>query len=76
MGLFRAAEKEKMWEFLSHDFRDQQWKSAALKNAFGLVSRRQFGMCQNVLFAMCVDGARSELYLKGELDGEKHNISC
>ncbi|XP_006454653.1 hypothetical protein AGABI2DRAFT_198048 [Agaricus bisporus var. bisporus H97] len=45
-GLWRQAvwhkEQGVMLKFLSHDFRDPRWKTAALKNAYALMSKRRF----------------------------------
>lgn len=35
----------KMFQFLKNDFTLDRWRSAALKNAFALLSQRRFGMC-------------------------------
>lgn len=47
-GLWRQAawhkEQALMLKFLSNDFRDPKWKTAALKNAFALLGKRRFGM--------------------------------
>ena len=46
-GLWKQAfwhpDQRKMLAFLSNDFSQQRWKSAALKNAFALLSQRRFG---------------------------------
>lgn len=46
-GLWRQAvwhkEQGVMLKFLSHDFRDPRWKTAALKNAYALMSKQRFG---------------------------------
>ena len=41
-GLFRAQKNMKMAEFLGHDFTDERWKSAALKNAYVLLGVQRF----------------------------------
>ncbi|GAC99552.1 hypothetical protein PHSY_007154 [Pseudozyma hubeiensis SY62] len=45
-GLWRQAvwhpEQKKMLQFLSHDFDEQRWKTAAQKNAFALLSQRRY----------------------------------
>jgi len=46
-GLWRQAASHKeqglMLKFLSNDFKDPRWKTAALKNAFALLSKQRFG---------------------------------
>ncbi|SPO20473.1 related to RAV1 - Regulator of (H+)-ATPase in vacuolar membrane [Ustilago trichophora] len=45
-GLWRQAvwhpEQKKMLQFLSHDFDEERWKTAAQKNAFALLSQRRY----------------------------------
>lgn len=45
-GLWRQAvwhpEQKKMLQFLSHDFDEERWKTAACKNAFALLSQRRY----------------------------------
>jgi hypothetical protein len=36
------AEQRQMIKFLSNDFDEPRWKSAALKNAFALMSKQRF----------------------------------
>jgi hypothetical protein len=40
--LFRSANNAKMAEFFAHDFAEARWSTAALKNAFVLVSKQRF----------------------------------
>jgi hypothetical protein len=46
-GLWRQAawhkEQVVMLKFLSNDFSQQRWRTAALKNAYALLSKRRFG---------------------------------
>lgn len=46
-GLWRQAawhkEQNVMLKFLSNDFTQARWRTAALKNAFALLSKRRFG---------------------------------
>jgi hypothetical protein len=47
-GLWRQAawhkEQNAMLKFLSNDFTIDRWRTAALKNAFALLSKQRFGM--------------------------------
>lgn len=47
-GLWRQAawhpEQGAMLKFLNNDFSTSRWRTAALKNAFALLSKRRFGM--------------------------------
>lgn len=47
LGLWKQAywhsDQRKMLQFLANDFSQDRWKSAALKNAFALLSQRRFG---------------------------------
>lgn len=46
LGLWKTVtshpEKRKMVEFLSNDFTDEKWKTAALKNAYVLLGKQRF----------------------------------
>ena len=46
-GLWRQAawhkEQNAMLKFLNNDFSQPRWRTAALKNAFALLSKRRFG---------------------------------
>lgn len=46
MSLWRESaghsEKQAMLKFLLNDFNEPRWKSAALKNAYALISKRRF----------------------------------
>lgn len=46
-GLWRQAawhkEQQVMLKFLNNDFRQARWRTAAMKNAFALLSKRRFG---------------------------------
>jgi hypothetical protein len=48
-GLWRQAawhkEQTAMLKFLANDFSQDRWRTAALKNAFALMSRQRFGEC-------------------------------
>lgn len=48
-GLWRQAawhkEQALMLKFLSNNFNDARWRTAALKNAFALLSRQRYGEC-------------------------------
>ncbi|XP_059680024.1 dmX-like protein 2 isoform X6 [Gavia stellata] len=41
-GLFRSQHDEKMTAFFSHNFREDRWRKAALKNAFALLGKQRF----------------------------------
>ena len=40
-GLFKAVQNEKLQTFLANDFSTPRWRSAALKNAYALLSKQQ-----------------------------------
>ena len=46
-GLWKQAawhpEQQVMLKFLSNDFENPRWRTAALKNAFALMSKQRFG---------------------------------
>jgi len=48
-GLWRQSawhkEQALMLKFLSNDFSEPRWRTAALKNAFALLSKQRFGLC-------------------------------
>ena len=57
-GLWRQAawhkEQNLMLKFLNNDFSQSRWKTAALKNAFALLSKRRFGNQSFLVpFRMC-----------------------
>uniref|UniRef100_A0A8C2UDG5 Dmx like 2 n=1 Tax=Coturnix japonica TaxID=93934 RepID=A0A8C2UDG5_COTJA len=41
-GLFRSQHDEKMTAFFSHNFTEDRWRKAALKNAFALLGKQRF----------------------------------
>ncbi|KAM9201375.1 dmX-like protein 2 isoform 5-T5 [Dugong dugon] len=41
-GLFRSQHDEKMTTFFSHNFNEDRWRKAALKNAFSLLGKQRF----------------------------------
>lgn len=41
-GLFRSHKDEKMTEFFAHNFNEDRWRKAALKNAFALLGKQRF----------------------------------
>ncbi|XP_054858297.1 dmX-like protein 2 [Eublepharis macularius] len=41
-GLFRSQHDEKMTKFFSHNFSEDRWRKAALKNAFALLGKQRF----------------------------------
>uniref|UniRef100_A0A8D0L678 Dmx like 2 n=1 Tax=Sphenodon punctatus TaxID=8508 RepID=A0A8D0L678_SPHPU len=41
-GLFRSQHDEKMTTFFSHNFTEDRWRKAALKNAFALLGKQRF----------------------------------
>ncbi|XP_009582957.1 PREDICTED: dmX-like protein 2 isoform X3 [Fulmarus glacialis] len=41
-GLFRSQHDEKMTAFFSHNFSEDRWRKAALKNAFALLGKQRF----------------------------------
>lgn len=51
-GLWRQAawhkEYQVMLKFLNNDFKEPRWRTAALKNAFALLSKRRFGTPHHV----------------------------
>jgi len=52
-GLWRQAPGHKeqglMMKFLSNDFELERWKTAAIKNAYALLSKQRFGACRTLL---------------------------
>jgi hypothetical protein len=52
-GLWRSAgwhkEQSAMVKFLSHDFRESRWRTAASKNAYALLAKQRYGMIQTFL---------------------------
>jgi hypothetical protein len=48
-GLWRQAawhkEQSAMLKFLANDFSQPRWRTAALKNAYALMSKQRFGKC-------------------------------
>ncbi|KAG6841953.1 hypothetical protein C0991_005133 [Blastosporella zonata] len=58
-GLWRQAawhkEQAVMLKFLANNFSDPRWRTAALKNAFALLSKRRFGkLCHELLYGIRV----------------------
>ncbi len=53
-GLWRQAawhkEQTVMIKFLSNDFAQPRWRTAALKNAYALLSKRRFGTLRLTVF--------------------------
>ncbi|XP_062399694.1 dmX-like protein 1 isoform X3 [Sardina pilchardus] len=41
-GLYRSQKNAKMTEFFSHNFSEDRWRKAALKNAFSLLGKQRF----------------------------------
>lgn len=41
-ALCKAVQEQKLFTFLSHDFLEDRWRSAALKNAYSLMSKQQY----------------------------------
>ncbi|CAL1615577.1 unnamed protein product [Knipowitschia caucasica] len=41
-GLYRSQKNHKMTEFFSHNFTEERWRKAALKNAFSLLGKQRF----------------------------------
>ncbi|XP_015198420.2 dmX-like protein 2 isoform X3 [Lepisosteus oculatus] len=41
-GLFRSQHDERMTQFFSHNFSEDRWRKAALKNAFSLLGKQRF----------------------------------
>ncbi|CAL4185543.1 unnamed protein product, partial [Meganyctiphanes norvegica] len=41
-GLFRSISDKRMTEFFSHNFTEDRWRKAALKNAFALLGKQRF----------------------------------
>ncbi|PWY97308.1 hypothetical protein BCV70DRAFT_202960 [Testicularia cyperi] len=62
-GLWKQAvwhpEQKKMLQFLSHDFDEERWKSAAQKNAFALLSQRRYEFAAS--FFMLGDSLRDAI---------------
>lgn len=74
IGLWRMStghpEKQKLLTFLSHDFSEKRWKSAALKNAFVLLSKHRFmeAACFFLLASSLNDCANVLMKQIGDLD--------
>lgn len=43
-ALCKAVRNEKLQTFLGHDFSEPRWRTAAMKNAFALITKQQFGL--------------------------------
>ncbi len=41
-GLYRSVQDRKMTDFFSHDFGEDKWRKAALKNAYALMGKQRF----------------------------------
>ncbi|XP_058133514.1 dmX-like protein 1 isoform X2 [Dasypus novemcinctus] len=41
-GLYRSQKETKMTQFFGHNFEDERWRKAALKNAFSLLGKQRF----------------------------------
>ncbi|XP_029797416.1 dmX-like protein 1 isoform X2 [Suricata suricatta] len=41
-GLYRSQKDTKMTQFFGHNFKDERWRKAALKNAFSLLGKQRF----------------------------------
>ncbi|XP_065730510.1 dmX-like protein 1 isoform X5 [Phocoena phocoena] len=41
-GLYRSQKDSKMTQFFGHNFEDERWRKAALKNAFSLLGKQRF----------------------------------
>ncbi|XP_011925807.1 PREDICTED: dmX-like protein 1 isoform X7 [Cercocebus atys] len=41
-GLYRAEKNTRMTQFFGHNFEDERWRKAALKNAFSLLGKQRF----------------------------------
>ncbi|KAL1506470.1 hypothetical protein ABEB36_005832 [Hypothenemus hampei] len=41
-GLFRSKRDQRMTDFFSHDFSEDRWRKAALKNAYALLGKQRF----------------------------------
>lgn len=41
-GLYRSIQDRKMTDFFSHDFTEDKWRKAALKNAYALMGKQRF----------------------------------
>jgi hypothetical protein len=59
-GLWKQAswhpEQQVMLKFLSNDFENPRWRTAALKNAFALMSKQRFGaliFCLSLFGNLC-----------------------
>lgn len=75
-GLWRQAawhqEQNVMLKFLSHDFTIDRWRTAALKNAFALLSKQRFGIFRDFLpctqlLTNCLEYAAAFFLLGGSL---------
>jgi hypothetical protein len=59
LGLWRQAawhpEQGVMLKFLSNDFDQPRWKTAALKNAFALLGKRRYGLLRHSLTLLVID---------------------
>ena len=58
-ALCKAVQEQKLNTFLAHDFTEDRWRSAALKNAYSLLSKQQYELA--VAFFMLGDDLSSAL---------------
>ena len=53
LGLWRSAISHKeqaiMLKFLTNDFTEQRWKTAAFKNAYVLLGKQRYGIVSSIL---------------------------
>lgn len=42
LGLYRSQKDTKMTQFFGHNFEEERWRKAALKNAFSLLGKQRF----------------------------------
>ncbi|KFO21425.1 DmX-like protein 2 [Fukomys damarensis] len=63
-GLFRSQHDEKMTAFFSHNFTEDRWRKAALKNAFSLLGKQRFE--QSAAFFLLAGSLKDaiEVYIK------------
>ena len=56
-GLWKTAvgnkEQPAMLKFLAHDFREDRWRTAAIKNAYALLAKQRYGTTPSVKSSNC-----------------------
>lgn len=76
-GLWRQApghkEQSMMIKFLANDFTTERWKTAAMKNAYALLSKQRYGKCLDTTTDNRI--RCSVLYARWECKGRHHCVS-